>query len=156
MSTTSTELQRIQRIGRVIRKSNDKLPSSLYYIHVPESVEDDEYLKFISREERIIVDIEYKNNEFLDPLYIDEIVAFLNVSDFSALSKEKIDRLKYLLKGGCLRIERFLDINGLKYLLLKKKDSEFIKLFLLMKKTIQKTKKESTQKKISNALVEEL
>ena len=84
------------------------------------------------------------------------MVSFLKASDFSNLSKEKIDRLKYLLKGGCLRIERFLDINGLKYLLLKKKDSEFIKLFLLMKKTIQKTKKESTQKKISNAHVEEL
>lgn len=156
MSTTATELQRIQRIGRVIRKSNDKLPSSLYYIHVPESVEDNEYLKFLSREERIIVDIEYKNDEFLDSIYIDEMVSFLKASDFSNLSKEKIERLKHLLKGGCLRFERFLDINGLNYLLSKNKNSEFIKLFLLMKKTLQKTKKESTQNKISNTLIEEL
>ena len=84
------------------------------------------------------------------------MVSFLKASDFSNLSKEKIDRLKYLLKGGCLRIERFLDINGLNYLLSKNKNSEFIKLFLLMKKTLQKTKKESTQNKISNTLIEEL
>ena len=156
MSSTSTELQRIQRIGRVIRKSNDKLPSSLYYIHVPESVEDDEYLNFLSREERIIVDIEYKNDEFLDSLYIEEMVSFLNLSDFSKLSKEEIKRLKYLLKGGCLRIERFLDIDSLKYLLSKNKNSEFIKLFLLMKKTLQKTKKESPHKQSSNTLIDKL
>ena len=87
---------------------------------------------------------------------MEELVSFLNLSDFSKLSKEEIKRLKYLLKGGCLRIERFLDIDSLKYLLSKNKNSEFIKLFLLMKKTLQKTKKESTQNKISNTLIEEL
>ena len=89
-------------------------------------------------------------------LYIEEMVSFLNLSDFSKLSKEEIKRLKYLLKGGCLRIERFLDIDSLKYLLSKNKNSEFIKLFLLMKKTLQKTKKESPHKQISNTILEEL
>ena len=155
MSTTATELQRIQRIGRVIRKSKDKLPSSLYYIHVPESVEDDEYLNFLTREERIIVDIEYRDDGFLDSLYIDEMVSFLKASDFSNLSKEKIERLKFLLKGGCLRIERFLSINGLEYLLAKDRKSEFIKLFLLMKKTLKKTREESAEKKLSAVRIEE-
>lgn len=154
MSSTSTELQRIQRIGRVIRKSDGKLPSSLYYIHVPESVEDDEYLSFLNTEGKIIVDINYKNDEFLDSQYLDDMVRFLKASDFSNLSKDKIERLKYLLKGGCLRIERFLNIDALKYLLSKKKNSEYIKLFLLMKKTFQRENSESQQKKISNPLIE--
>ena len=154
LSTTATELQRIQRIGRVIRKSNDKLPSSLYYIHVPESVEDNEYLNFLLREERIIVDIDYKNGEFIDSMYIEDMVAFLELSDFSSLSKVEIERLKYLLKGGCLRIERFLDAKALKYLSSKKSNSEFIKLFLLMKKTLQKSKEETSPKKISNILID--
>ena len=89
-------------------------------------------------------------------LYIEEMVSFLNLSDFSKLSKEEIKRLKYLLKGGCLRIERFLDIDSLKYLLSKNKNSEFIKLFLLMKKTLLKIKKESAQKQISNTLIDKL
>ena len=88
-------------------------------------------------------------------MYIDEMVSFLKASDFSNLSKEKIERLKFLLKGGCLRIERFLSINGLEYLLAKDRKSEFIKLFLLMKKTLKKTREESAEKKLSTVLIEE-
>ena len=83
------------------------------------------------------------------------MVSFLKASDFSNLSKEKIERLKFLLKGGCLRIERFLSINGLEYLLAKDRKSEFIKLFLLMKRTLKKTREESAEKKLSAVLIEE-
>mgnify|MGYP003515535148 FL=1 len=50
--------------------------------------------------------------------------------------------------------QTFLDAKALKYLSSKKSNSEFIKLFLLMKKTLQKSKEETSPKKISNILID--
>lgn len=44
LSSTSAQRQRIQRLGRIIRKSEGKERASLYYLHIEESAEDNVFL----------------------------------------------------------------------------------------------------------------
>lgn len=44
LSSTSAQRQRIQRLGRIIRKNEGKERASLYYLHIEESAEDNVFL----------------------------------------------------------------------------------------------------------------
>ena len=69
LSSTSTQRQRIQRLGRIIRKNEEKDKASLYYLHVQETSEDACYLP--GGGENRILELEYlpQTGEFYNESY---------------------------------------------------------------------------------------
>ncbi len=133
LSTPSTTLQRIQRIGRIIRRAPGKRPSSLYYLHVKESIEDSTFLESPGGK-TAIANLEYINDEFIDKEYMNIVVKFLQTHDFSNLDVKRKRRLKRLLMAGTLRAERFLATDELAFYADSHPEDELLKLLLLLKR----------------------
>ena len=70
MSCESQERQRIQRLGRILRKSPEKNSAVLYYLHVSESSEDQAYLPDLADPSRIFyLDYLRDEDDFLNHSY---------------------------------------------------------------------------------------
>ena len=69
LSGTSVQRQRIQRLGRILRKADGKERASLYYLHLEDTAEDNCFLPETS--ENQIFDLEYFSDtkEFYNPPY---------------------------------------------------------------------------------------
>ena len=69
MSSSAVPRQRIQRLGRIIRRSDSKAGACLYYIYIRESNDDKSYLAGL--DECPSLDLRYYSNErvFANPMY---------------------------------------------------------------------------------------
>lgn len=109
MSGTSTQRQRIQRLGRIVRKNNDKNSASLYYLHIEESSEDSCYLPD-SKEYRLF-DLTYdpKKHDFWNPAYDTSAALYLDKLEQAGLSSDKLEEARRCLKLGCVRSDWLLE-----------------------------------------------
>lgn len=69
LSGTSVQRQRIQRLGRIIRRAEGKSRAALYYLHLADTAEDSCFLPDTDRD--LIFELEYlpDTREFLNPIY---------------------------------------------------------------------------------------
>lgn len=81
LSGTSTQRQRIQRLGRILRKKEDGGGACLYYLHVTESCEDACFLPGGGEKRIFEMTYELENREFLH-------------SDYDSLAEAVLDRLR--------------------------------------------------------------
>ena len=114
LSSTAVNRQRVQRLGRVIRRAKDKDAACLYYIYIRESSEDAAYLGGTSGYESF--SLRYYSAEDLFSNEIYEYVAGELL--YSARKKGYPDRLIRELRGcmteGLIRADYLLDAKAQK------------------------------------------
>lgn len=103
LSGTSTQRQRIQRLGRIIRKKEEKNRAALYYLHIGETSEDICFLPDIG--ENRIYELEYSSDirEFSYPLYDSEAEEVLDKMRIEGMDGEKIEEAERCLRLGRVR-----------------------------------------------------
>lgn len=103
LSGTSTQRQRTQRLGRIIRNKEDKGRASLYYLHITETSEDSCFLPE-ERESRII-ELEYISDarEFYNPSYNEKAEQLLDKLRKDGAEEGKIREAERCLRLGCVR-----------------------------------------------------
>lgn len=105
LSGTSTQRQRIQRLGRIIRKKEGKENAALYYLHITESSEDSCFLP--SAKENRIFDLEYQPDRsmFYNPAYVRNAARMLERMQHAGLSENKIQEAIHCLDLGSVRAD---------------------------------------------------
>lgn len=109
MSGTSTQRQRIQRLGRIIRKNNGKDHSSLYYLHITETSEDSCFLPDAA--DRRLFELSYDSHKhlFTNPAYDDKALSLLNAMQNAHIGEEKLQEAARCLQLGCIRTDWLLE-----------------------------------------------
>ncbi len=111
LSGTSTQRQRVQRLGRIIRKSEGKENALLYYLHITESSEDSCFLPD-TRGNRLF-DLEYQpdTGSFFNPCYVQKAAKMLERMQHAGLTEHKIQEAVHCLDLGSIRADWMAEIN---------------------------------------------
>lgn len=111
MSGTSTQRQRIQRLGRIVRKKDGKGTASLYYLHIMDSSEDSCFLP--DDIERRLFELSYDPNtrHFCNPAYDAKADLLLWRMHKAGLSEEKLGEIRRCLCLGCVRSDWLLNAD---------------------------------------------
>ena len=105
LSGTSTQRQRIQRLGRIIRKKEGKENAILYYLHITESSEDSCFLPNVKGTR--IFDLEYQpdTSMFYNFCYVHKASNILERMQSAGLTKDKIHEAIHCLNLGSIRAD---------------------------------------------------
>lgn len=108
LSGASMERQRIQRLGRILRKKEGKERAALYYLHITDSAEDRVFLP-ASAESRIF-ELEYATDsrDFIHPGYDRVAAALLRKLSFSEQDPARLAEVQRCLRLGCVRADWLL------------------------------------------------
>lgn len=103
LSGTSVQRQRIQRLGRIIRKSDEKDKASLYYLHIAESTEDRMFLPDIGKCN--VLELAYFPDvrQFINVRYENASLTLLNNMMREGTDSEKVAEAKRCLRLGSIR-----------------------------------------------------
>ena len=109
VSSTNSSRQRIQRLGRILRRSKSTNVSRLFYLYVGSSNEDKELLADINKEMKgIIPMIDLKYDEEAGSFYnkdyqalMDNVLRFAHMKAWPPLAIDEIERNLELGKLGC-------------------------------------------------------
>lgn len=113
LSSTSTHRQRIQRLGRIIRKKEEKDRASLYYLHVLETSEDSCYLP--GGGENRILELEYlpDTGEFYNASYGNAAGRLMEEMKASGAGEDKIKEVRRCLRLGSVRADWMMEPDGI-------------------------------------------
>ncbi len=111
LSGTSTQRQRVQRLGRIIRKSEGKENALLYYLHITESSEDSCFLPDTGGNR--LFDLEYQpdTGSFFNPCYVQKAAKMLERMQHAGLTEHKIQEAVHCLDLGSIRADWMAEIN---------------------------------------------
>lgn len=113
LSGTSVQRQRVQRLGRIIRKKEGKEKASLYYLHIPESTEDRVFLpdsaKFRVLELKYIPD----KRDFINEYYENTASKLLNNMERKGADTGKKAEAIRCLQLGIIRSDWLDDTHKL-------------------------------------------
>ena len=115
LSGTSTERQRIQRLGRILRRSGSKTISSLYYFYLEGTLEDSTLLPH-AIEDAQEFDVSYHESDgnFTHSLYDRLACRIVEKLSQKKLAAETLTVTKYFLHLGQVRSDWLLDEEVLK------------------------------------------
>lgn len=114
VSSTSVSRQRIQRMGRIIRKAAGKNAATLYYLYVRESSEDSAYLPGLPDARRIAVRYYPSEDTFSHDLYEYAAGELLRAAEKKGFNKKQQAELRACLLEGLIRTDCLLPANELK------------------------------------------
>lgn len=104
VSGTSSERQRIQRLGRILRRNDGKTPSSLFYLYVDTTVESPAlFLKPIQGTYEFNLWFDNPTTEFVHPAYDQWAYHLFSQERKRGLSSQKQDQLYRMLRIGQAR-----------------------------------------------------
>lgn len=115
-SGTSAERQRVQRLGRIVRKSEGKDLASLFLLYLMETVEDDG--RFLDNQEGLCVQELYYSDSSATmrfPRYDDLVNEIIEVESSKQLPENHMMWLKAFLGMGKLRTDWLLDVATLEH-----------------------------------------
>lgn len=103
LSGTSTQRQRIQRLGRIIRQKDGKERAALYYLHIEDTSEDSCFLPDIN--DRRLFELSYDPvaRSFRNPPYDARADALLKRMQDADVSDESLEETIRCLRLGCVR-----------------------------------------------------
>jgi superfamily II DNA or RNA helicase len=108
LSSTAVSRQRIQRLGRVIRRSDQKDCACLYYIYIRESTEDSAYLQGLEECESFSMRYFTQEGVFSNELYEYVASELLNRARNAGLSEQQIREFRRCLEEGLVRPDALL------------------------------------------------
>lgn len=105
LSGTSTQRQRIQRLGRIVRKKEGKENALLYYLHITESSEDSCFLPDVKGNR--LFDLEYlpDTGSFANSRYDRKAVETLEQMHNAGLAANIIKEAEHCLMLGSIRTD---------------------------------------------------
>lgn len=103
LSGTSTQKQRIQRLGRIIRKKNVESKAALYYLHIAETVEDSCYLPDSAEHRLFELTYDDQTQHFYNPGYDDRASALLAEMESNGANPEILTEANRCLCLGRVR-----------------------------------------------------
>lgn len=103
LSGTSTQKQRIQRLGRIIRKKNVESKAALYYLHIAETVEDSCYLPDSAEHRLFELTYDDQTQHFYNPGYDDRASALLVEMESNGANPEILTEANRCLCLGRVR-----------------------------------------------------
>lgn len=109
MSGTSTQRQRIQRLGRIVRKNDNKSSASLYYLHIEESSEDSCFLPDSKGYRLFELTYDPQEQNFYNPAYDASAALYLDKLQKAEFSSDKLEEARRCLKLGCVRSDWLLE-----------------------------------------------
>lgn len=101
LSGTSTKRQRIQRLGRIIRRKETDRHAALYYLHIAATSEDTCYLPDAGEHRLFELSYDAQTRQFCHPAYDDRAGLLL-----SEMEKNGTDTDRLQEAGRCLRLGR--------------------------------------------------
>lgn len=133
LSSTSVERQRIQRLGRIIRRSDNKEKAALYYLYIKESSDDHAYISEIKCSNVIRMTYNTAENHFINPWYED-----LASSVYKEYSKKMSDITKKefisCIEEGIARHDWMYSPNEIEKKLQSETDNHIRNYYTVMKK----------------------
>lgn len=99
LSGTSTKRQRIQRLGRIIRRKETDRHAALYYLHIAATSEDTCYLPDAGEHRLFELSYDAQTRQFCHPAYDDRAGLLL-----SEMEKNGTDTARLQEAGRCLRL----------------------------------------------------
>ena len=105
LSGTASKRQRVQRLGRIIRKKEGKGRASLYYLHIADTSEDSCFLP--ETKESRIFEIEYQpgRHGFSHPIYDVAAEELIEDAENTGMDREKVEEVKRCLEIGQVRAD---------------------------------------------------
>lgn len=141
LSGTSTKRQRIQRLGRIIRKKEGKKRAVLYYFHLEHTCEDSFFLPDSSESQSFDLKFYTDTQEFSHPVYDAAAEKLLQKMQRINLDNRQIKEAERCLWAGCIRTDWLLELNEIEKQIQDAKYMRDKNYWICMKKlkTISKT-----------------
>ncbi|MDE7201307.1 MAG: DEAD/DEAH box helicase [Lachnospiraceae bacterium] len=139
LSGTSTQRQRIQRLGRIIRKKEGKENAILYYLHITESSEDSCFLPNVKGTR--IFDLEYQpdTNMFYNSCYVHKASKLLERMQSAGLTKDKIHEAIHCLDLGSVRADWMSEKSSIEQHIQNAKSTRERNYWMCMKKMAEES-----------------
>lgn len=139
LSGTATQRQRIQRLGRIIRKKEGKENALLYYLHVTESSEDSCFLPNTNGTR--IFDLKYQADAdmFHNPVYMRKASMMLMRMQNAGLTADKIQEAVHCLDLGSIRADWLAEKNVIEQHIQNAKNTRERNYWMCMKKLAEET-----------------
>ena len=109
MSSTSVERQRLQRLGRIIRRADGKSQACLYYIYIKESSDDRVYLREIREYDSFSLRYYTEENIFSNPIYEYAAGTLLNRFRDKGAGGRELSELRRCIAEGLARSDYLLE-----------------------------------------------
>lgn len=108
LSSSAVERQRIQRLGRVVRRAEGKSAACLYYIYIRESTDDAAYLKGLENYESFSLRYYTEEGEFAGDLYEYASSRLLERAGRAGLTDAQLKEFRRCLVEGLVRADFLL------------------------------------------------
>lgn len=113
LSSSNVSRQRIQRLGRILRRSPDKRMACLYYIYIHGSSDEAAYLPFLDPSE--VFDLRYYSleNDFSNDLYTYAALQLYQRAESTGFCESALQELRRCIHEGLCRPDYLLPVPAL-------------------------------------------
>ena len=111
VSSTSVPRQRVQRLGRILRRAPGKSAACLYYLYIRESSEDDAYLPGLASTASFHLRFWPEENLFTDDFYACACIRVMREARTAGYTPGQLTRLRGYLDAGLIRGDYLLSEN---------------------------------------------
>ncbi len=134
LSGTSTQRQRVQRLGRIIRQKEGKESALLYYLHITESSEDACFLPNASKNR--IFDLEYLPNtgSFMNHHYMKKARILIERMQAANLPEKQIQEAIRCFDLGVIKADWMIEIHAIEQHIQNAKTTKERNYWMCMKK----------------------
>ena len=108
LSGAAVTRQRIQRLGRILRRSEGKAHASLYYLYIQESAEDASFLPGLEAEKSFAMSFRSDSLDFENDLYVCAAMDLLRRCESGGYSDSQLRELRRCLLEGLVRADFLL------------------------------------------------
>lgn len=109
LSGTSTERQRIQRLGRIIRITEDKTSALLYYLHLADTSEETFFLPDTGQNRNFDLEFISDTHRFVHPTYNHAANKLLRSMWCAGFKRDQLREAARCLHAGCIRSDWLLE-----------------------------------------------
>ena len=138
LSSTNTNRQRIQRLGRILRRSSYKHMAAIYYLYIKESSDDAAYLSDSIIENTVRLTYLAGENHFINPMYETQAASVFNKISEN-LSKKMRTEFMHCIEEGITRYDWLSNPKDLEAKMLSCQSNHERNYWLVMKKISENT-----------------
>ena len=108
LSGAAVARQRIQRLGRILRKAEGKASADLYYLYIQESSEDSSFLPGLKAEKSVSLHFRSLEQSFENDLYVYAAAELLSEAKAAGLTENQLRELRRCINEGLVRTDYLL------------------------------------------------
>lgn len=123
LSSAAVTRQRVQRLGRVLRRAEGKASASLYYLYIQESAEDTSYLPGLEAGKSVSLRFRSQEESFENDLYVYAAQEVITEAKVIGFQPDQLRELRLCLNEGLARTDYLLDPELQREAMLKAADT---------------------------------